>query len=38
VQRVVAFGMLCQLIVAVDLIEVRLPWAQILTDGIRRTD
>ncbi len=38
VQRTVAFGMLCQLIVAVDLDEVDLPWAQTLTDGIRRTD
>ena len=37
VQRVVAFGMLCQLIVAVDLDELQLPWAQTLTDGIRDT-
>lgn len=35
VQRVVAFGMLCQLIVAVGLDDVRLPWALTLTDGIR---
>ena len=38
VQRTLAFGMLCQLVVAVDLDEVRLPWAQTLTDGIRRPD
>ena len=37
VQRVLAFGMLCQLIVAVDLDEVRLPWARTLTCGIRHT-
>jgi len=35
VQRIVAFGTLCQLVVAVDLDAVRSPWAQTLTDGIR---
>jgi AcrR family transcriptional regulator len=38
VQRIVAFGTLCQLIVAVDLEDVRLPWAQTLTGGIRHPD
>ena len=38
VQRIVAFGTLCQLVVAVDLEAVRLPWAQTLTDGIRHPD
>ncbi len=38
VQRVVAFGMLCQLIVAVDLNGVHLPWAQTLTGAVRNTD
>ncbi len=38
VQQIVAFGMLCQLIVAVDLEEVHLSWAQALTRGIGHTD
>lgn len=38
VQRVVAFSMLCQLIVAVDLNGVHLPWAQTLTGAVRNTD
>jgi AcrR family transcriptional regulator len=38
VQCIVAFGMLCQLIVAVDLEDVRLAWAQTLTDRIRHPD
>ncbi len=38
VQRIVAFGMLCQLIVAVDLDDVRLPWAETLTGRIPHID
>ena len=38
VQRSMAFGMLCQLIVAAELTEVQLPWAQTLTYGIRDSD
>ena len=38
VQRIVAFATLCQLVVAVDLRDVHLPWAQTLTEGIRRPD
>jgi AcrR family transcriptional regulator len=38
VQRAMAFGMLCQLIVAADLTDIRMPWAQILTEGIRDSD
>ncbi len=37
-QHIVAFAMLCQLIVAVDLQEVPLPWAQALTEGIRHPE
>ena len=38
VQRIVAFGMLCQLIVAVGLDDVHLPWAQTLARGIQHPD
>ncbi len=38
VQRIVAFAMLCQLIVTVDLQDVPLRWAQVLTERIRRPD
>ncbi len=38
VQLIVAFAMLCQLIVAVDLQDVPLPWAQALTEGIRHPE